>query len=1249
MSYEFNVEPFWDDFDADGGARDQNYMRILFRPGYAVQARELTQIQSILQNQIKSFGDHIFKSGSPVSGGHLTIDSTAKYLKLEPRYNGSDIDIEEFQDEVILNYSGTDYFQKRAKVIATYESLTSPTLIIKYLGASEFSDNEIIQTPVEYRALTFNSESGGTCSVAHIDEGIFYVEGFFVYVSPQTIVLDPYGVTPSYKIGLEISDHIMDESGDTNLLDPAQESFNYQAPGAHRYQFSLNLAKRTIDSSVTSRFFELMRVENGVVTKKVDLPIYSEFQRTLAKRTYDESGDYVVKPYSLKVSANTADTSNTTLVVEIGAGSSYVKGFPYESAGPQKITIAKAQTKSNVTDYDLPLEYDNYIYANNFISSASGIFDIKQLPTLDLHCVPRANINLTNQTAYSRTYIGSARIVNFDHDESTNYIINLSDINIYANTFTLEANTSASFVGGTGGVVSSTLTVASTNWGTLYPGQYIKWGDGTLARLVVQLTSTTWQLDSAQSISSSTTITAYSTSLLKLPNGFTNLPDAYANVNIKIAGGTPNSNSWIGYTSEIVSYNAVSRIVQLGTDLPTDQLGVYDQITFSYRIDNVDSIVQPGSGYTSILNGMDVADASRYSPNLTKVTDTNKNSLIFPLPEENIASDGFSAMDYYYKLQGTIPSSSIVSGVGIVSLAALTGTSFYYGTNSSDLSSSVANNHFIVVVLSTSGQTPFSAGQPIIFNKTYTYGSWSVTPKITRTSQTSMSINMGASSNVTSLGYICSIKSSNINQSLRTKLSYPTTEITTLRSTDSATLTGAGIVDVDGRRIDSSNGFVWFTDYAKVNKTPNLTDNLYIPDVYKVTAVFDSGDPNRDPTSGATNITDRYYLDSGQNNVYYDHSKLRLKPGVLSPKGRIMAMVKYYKHDSQIGYFTAASYPNIDYQLGRIPIFTTPDGSSYSLRDCIDFRPSRGIGVLPSSSSAFNGMRNPLDTMELSYQYYVPRIDTVVVTTQEGIKILPGTPSKYPSPPINNIGAMEIYRLQIPAYTSDYRKVVVTQISNKRYTMKDIGLLEKRIDNLEYYAALSLAEKAANDKTLQYKDQTQKEKYGIFVDNFSDLRKCDYRNVDFLASVEQFSLRPYVNVNNLNMELYTYDSDIVRVHDKMLTLPYAEVAATKQLAASDVTTISRYSFATFSGQLTLNPEADEWFSTRFKPEFLGETIDNVGAGDQIFVSAAQAATAEDANALSLQPLTTLKVQVTTKKNTTKTVSTNMSTASTVGF
>ena len=60
----------------------KSFYKILFRPGYSVQARELTQIQSILQNQIEKTGDVLFQDGSKVSGGDLSINTSINSLQV---------------------------------------------------------------------------------------------------------------------------------------------------------------------------------------------------------------------------------------------------------------------------------------------------------------------------------------------------------------------------------------------------------------------------------------------------------------------------------------------------------------------------------------------------------------------------------------------------------------------------------------------------------------------------------------------------------------------------------------------------------------------------------------------------------------------------------------------------------------------------------------------------------------------------------------------------------------------------------------------------------------------------------------------------------------------------------------------------------------------------------------------------------------------------------------------------------------
>ena len=84
---DFNVSPYYDDY-----AKTNNYHRILFRPAFAVQARELTQSQTIVQNQIEQFGDHVFKSGSSVIPGQLSVDTNYTAIKLTSK-SSSDISI----------------------------------------------------------------------------------------------------------------------------------------------------------------------------------------------------------------------------------------------------------------------------------------------------------------------------------------------------------------------------------------------------------------------------------------------------------------------------------------------------------------------------------------------------------------------------------------------------------------------------------------------------------------------------------------------------------------------------------------------------------------------------------------------------------------------------------------------------------------------------------------------------------------------------------------------------------------------------------------------------------------------------------------------------------------------------------------------------------------------------------------------------------------------------------------------------
>ena len=131
LTTNFNASPYYDDADA---AKD--YYRILFRPGYGVQARELTQLQTLLQYQLERSGLSTFQNGSRVYGADLTLDTNVKALKLELAFSGSTINVHNFDNKQVKG-STSGAHGKEVKVEIPTAS-DSPTLMIQLLSDNYF-------------------------------------------------------------------------------------------------------------------------------------------------------------------------------------------------------------------------------------------------------------------------------------------------------------------------------------------------------------------------------------------------------------------------------------------------------------------------------------------------------------------------------------------------------------------------------------------------------------------------------------------------------------------------------------------------------------------------------------------------------------------------------------------------------------------------------------------------------------------------------------------------------------------------------------------------------------------------------------------------------------------------------------------------------------------------------------------------------------------------------------------------------
>ena len=268
------VAPYFDDF-----TESKNFHRILFRPGYAVQARELTQLQTILQNQIERFGRHIFVNGSSVIGGKLDIADIIT-LNVQSEYANAAVNISDFKDKTIHLASNTTNVLARVIQTTTATATNPPALHVKYLTGSEFAPGSIVSTTngdvTASLVPTSNVSSNGV--IAFLYDSIYFMQGYFVKVPAQATVLSKHDRVPTAKVGLELNERIITEAADTSLLDPALESSNYQAPGASRYTLTLDLASRPIDSEDDEKFIQIAKIENGLIKEKVTSPTYSEIE-----------------------------------------------------------------------------------------------------------------------------------------------------------------------------------------------------------------------------------------------------------------------------------------------------------------------------------------------------------------------------------------------------------------------------------------------------------------------------------------------------------------------------------------------------------------------------------------------------------------------------------------------------------------------------------------------------------------------------------------------------------------------------------------------------------------------------------------------------------------------------------------------------------------------------------------------------------------------------------------------------------
>jgi len=343
-------------------------------------------------------------------------------------------------------------------------------------------------------------------------------------------------------------------------------------------------------------------------------------------------------------------------------------------------------------------------------------------------------------------------------------------------------------------------------------------------------------------------------------------------------------------------------------------------------------------------------------------------------------------------------------------------------------------------------------------------------------------------------------------------------------------------------------------------------------------------------------VTERFTLDNGQRDNYYGMGKAVLKPGFPTPTGTCTVTFDYYSHGSG-KYFSVDSYPTADYDT--IPTFTGINGE-VQLRDCLDFRPRRddGDNNFTSTGSNLTVMPHPSHTSTADIQYFMSRIDKLYVNRSGEFLIEKGVPSDIPSSPTVPDDAMALYDLHLSPYVFSLSDIKPKIIDNKRYTMRDIGSLDKRIKNLEYYTSLSLLEQSAADAHIVDAAGLSRFKNGFLVDSFRGHQVGDTANNDYQVSIDKGNglLRPKFDERNVNLVRKTSDSGSVVISSSLAHLPIASnTTIIEQPYASSYVNVNPYNVFSWDGVVKLSPDSDEWKEVDQRPAIL---IDDTGQYDQ---------------------------------------------------
>lgn len=215
----------------------------------------------------------------------------------------------------------------QAREFTQAQSLTRD--IIKSIGDSIMKDGNII----EGCQVTVDKENKKVI----VSAGKIYMDGAVLRLPESEAAIKCEGLE---NIGVVIEDSIVDETQDPSLRDPAQGFENYNLPGCYRLKRELKVVVGETSAAV------IATLNDGDLMLETYSPEYDTLSQTLARRTFDESGSYIVRGLNVRTEDG-ADASTYTCVVE--AGKAYVLGYELGIASTRRLPVTRSTDFNKVT------------------------------------------------------------------------------------------------------------------------------------------------------------------------------------------------------------------------------------------------------------------------------------------------------------------------------------------------------------------------------------------------------------------------------------------------------------------------------------------------------------------------------------------------------------------------------------------------------------------------------------------------------------------------------------------------------------------------------------------------------------------------------------------------------------------------------------------------------------------------------------------------------------------------------------